>query len=179
MDELVDILDEQGHSTGKTALKSEAHAKGWFHPTVHIWCYSKKRNILLQQRGRYKETFPLKWDISVAGHVGAGESITNGAIREVEEEIGVQITADQLEKIAVFKSEKRHSKTLFDREFNHTFLCLLNEKTILKKQDSEVEALRWIALDEFKEWVATEHTGLVPNTEQRYQRIILEIESRI
>ncbi len=179
MDELVDILDQDGNSTGKTALKSEAHAKGWFHPTVHVWCYSKKGTILLQQRGRYKETFPLKWDISVAGHIGAGESIVTGAIREVVEEIGVLITADKLEKIAVFKSEKRHSETIFDREFNHTFLCLLDDKTILKKQDSEVEALQWITLDEFREWVATEHPDLVPNSEQRYQRIILEIESRI
>lgn len=179
MDELVDILDEKGNFTGKTALKSEAHKKGFFHPTVHIWCYTEKGTVLLQQRGKNKETFPLKWDVSVAGHVGAGESMVNGAIREVEEEIGVRINAEYLEQIGVFKSEKRHSETIFDREFNHTFLCLLDKDVVLTKQESEVEALQWLPISEFKNWVASENPDLVPNSGGRYQKVITAIEARI
>ena len=73
MEEYVDILDENGRPTQSTLLKKEAHRLGHFHATVHVWCYSKSGKILLQQRGKDKKTFPLLWDVSVAGHVSAGE----------------------------------------------------------------------------------------------------------
>ncbi|MEM8847391.1 MAG: NUDIX domain-containing protein [Bacteroidota bacterium] len=179
MDELVDILDAEGNPTGESRLKSEAHQLGLFHPTVHIWCYDKDGSILLQQRGRNKSTFPLKWDVSVAGHIGAGESIELGAIREVHEEIGVEISAELLDKIAIFKTEHRHSKSILDREFNHTFLYQLSKKSSLVKQESEVETLEWFDLKKFKDWVETNHTHLVPNLDRRYEKVIAEIESRL
>ncbi|MGB3152847.1 MAG: hydrolase, partial [Maribacter sp.] len=37
MDELIDILNEEGEFTGETKLKSYAHRMGLFHSTVHIW----------------------------------------------------------------------------------------------------------------------------------------------
>ena len=40
-EEYLDILDDLGNSTGKSCLKSEAHKKGYFHPTVHVWFYTK------------------------------------------------------------------------------------------------------------------------------------------
>ncbi|NKI32595.1 NUDIX hydrolase [Croceivirga thetidis] len=179
MDELVDILDEAGNYTGTTAFKSEAHLKGLFHPTVHVWCYTKNGKILLQQRGANKETYPLKWDVSVAGHIGAGEEITQGAVREVLEEIGVVLKVSDLEKIDVHKTEKRHSNTIWDREFNHTFLTALEETTVLIKQEEEVEALAWISLASFENMIFNDNTGLVPNSKKRYERIIAAVRSRI
>ncbi|MDT0607234.1 NUDIX hydrolase [Croceitalea rosinachiae] len=179
MDELIDILNSEGNYTGQTALKSEAHLNGLFHQTIHVWFYTEHGEVLLQQRGKNKSTYPLKWDVSVAGHIGASESFELGAIREVEEEIGVSITSEQLDKIGVFKTEKRHSQAFFDREFNHTFLCLLDKKLTLIKQESEVEDLKWLSLNEFEGWVQEEHPDLVPNSENRYQFIISEIKSRL
>lgn len=179
MDELVDILDENGDYTGKIELKSKAHLLGLFHPTIHVWCYSKSGKVLLQQRGKNKEAHPLKWDVSVAGHIGAGESYRLGAIREMEEEIGVVVPQKQLEKINVLKRVVKHSDTFFDREFCHVFLCQLNKHVTLKKQDSEVEALKWITLNEFKQWIASKHQGLIPNSEERFYEIITAIETRI
>nr|WP_299343113.1 NUDIX domain-containing protein [Allomuricauda sp.] len=179
MDELVDILDEQGGPTGKSVLKSEAHRDGLFHPTIHVWCYTAEGSILLQQRGKLKKTFPLKWDVSVAGHVGAGEGLEMAAVREAQEEIGVKLSRLELEKIAVFKTENRHSDILFDREFNHTYLCKLDAQTQLQKQASEVEDLRWFPLQQFKKWVEEKYPDLVPNSHGRYEKVIQEIESRI
>ncbi|MEM9363807.1 MAG: NUDIX domain-containing protein [Bacteroidota bacterium] len=179
MDELVDILDTEGNSTGESCLKSEAHRLGLFHPTAHIWCYDKNGFILLQQRGRNKATFPLKWDVSAAGHVGAGETIEVGAVRETQEEIGVKISVKQLDKIGIFKTEHRHSKSIFDREFNHTFLCQLSKEVSLVKQESEVEALEWFPLEKFKDWVNADHKDLVPNLDKRYEKVIAEIEVRL
>lgn len=179
VDELIDILDRHGKQTGESALKSVAHKEGWYHPTVHVWCYSASGRILMQRRGKHKETFPLKWDVSVAGHVGAGESMVSGALREVKEEIGVSVGPEHLEKIGVFKSEKQHGTDFIDREFHHVFLCLLKENVALQKQESEVAALQWISLSLFKEWVKEPNRDLVPNTGERYQMVIAEVESRI
>ncbi|MEM7486296.1 MAG: NUDIX domain-containing protein [Bacteroidota bacterium] len=179
MDELVDILDENGKFTGQSCLKSEAHQKGLFHPTVHVWCYATNGSVLLQRRGSSKKNFPLKWDISVAGHVGAGESIESAATREVHEEIGVTISRLELQKIAVFKTEYRHSETFLDREFNHTYLCRLDARTKLQKQESEVDALQWFSMEQFKEMVLEKNPDLVPNSNGRYEKVIHEIESRI
>ena len=55
MDELIDILTPEGKSTGKTALKSEAHKNGWFHATAHIWFFTSDKKILLQKKSAYKK----------------------------------------------------------------------------------------------------------------------------
>ncbi|AWX43035.1 Isopentenyl-diphosphate Delta-isomerase [Flagellimonas maritima] len=179
MDELVDVLDEKGRLTGESCLKSKVHEKGFYHPTVHVWCYTKDGLVLLQRRGSSKKSFPLKWDISVAGHVGAGESLENAAVREVYEEIGVEIAPSELIKIGVFKTEHKHSQTFLDREFNHTYLCQLDAKTKLQKQISEVEDLKWFALNHFKEWINQNYPDLVPNSNGRYEKVIQEIASRL
>ena len=179
MDEFVDILDASGKYTGTSMLKSEAHQLGLFHPTVHVWCYSRESALLLQQRSAQKETFPLKWDVSVAGHVGAGEDLMLAALREAQEEIGISLVDSNLEKIAVFKTEKRHSKTLFDREFTHTFLYALSPNVKLVKQESEVAALKWFKLSEFETMVRENDPMLVPNSQNRYEVVIEAIRSRL
>lgn len=181
MDELVDILDESGNHTGQTCLKSEAHLKGLFHPTVHIWFYTLDGKILFQKRGKDKKTFPLLWDVSVAGHIGAGESIIVAVIREVEEEIGLQISSSDLDEIGIFKSVQKHSETLLDKEFHHTFLCELKASiSTLSKQESEVEDLALFQLVDFKSKVNHGSLdGFVPHPISYYENIIAEIEQKI
>lgn len=154
MDELIDILDAEGNFTGKKQLKSYAHCMGFFHSTVHIWFYTTNRELLIQQRAKNKDTHPLLWDVSVAGHVSAGEAIEVSAIREVAEEIGLAIQTDQLVKIGIFKSVQKHREDLIDREFHHTFLCELKVPIAqLKKQESEVEDLALIPIHRFEKEV--------------------------
>lgn len=182
MDELVDILESNGNPTGKTAMKSEAHQKGWYHATVHVWFYTSDGKVLIQQRGGNKDTHPLLWDVSVAGHVGTGEEIVQSAIREVEEEIGLHINTDDLQKIGIFKSVQKHSDSLIDCEFHHTFICEL--KTPLEnllKQESEVETLDLISLIKFSEetWGMANLKKYVPHEISYYSSVIKEIKKRL
>ncbi len=182
MDELVDILDDEGNYTGKTAMKSEAHRKGLFHPTVHVWFYTKDAKVLIQQRAKNKDTHPLLWDVSVAGHIGAGENIENSAVREVQEEIGLTISTLDLQKIAVFKSVQNHSATFMDCEFHHTYVCELKILVDnLKKQESEVADLKLIPLTQFAEetWGMANLKKYVPHGIEYYKRIIKEIQTRL
>ncbi|CAM1362274.1 Isopentenyldiphosphate isomerase [Tenacibaculum sediminilitoris] len=148
MDELIDIVDENGNYTGKTCLKSEAHKHGYFHPTIHVWLYTSDQQILLQKRALTKKVFPGLWDISVAGHIAAGEDIKIAATREVKEEIGFNILPENLSKISTRKHMVKHPNGIIDNEFHHVFI---SELTIpfkeLKLQKEEVAALKLFPLE--------------------------------
>ena len=103
MPEYIDIVTKQGIPTGKSALKSDVHTKGYYHNTAHVWLFTKDGHVLLAQRAASKLICPLLWDVSVAGHIDAGETIEQAAIREIKEEIGLQLTESSLYKIGVFE----------------------------------------------------------------------------
>lgn len=182
MDELVDILDSDGKYTGKTALKSEAHKNGWFHPTVHVWFFTADGKVLIQQRAKNKDTHPLLWDVSVAGHVGAGEQFEDAAVREVKEEIGLKIIKGDLQKIGVFKSVHEHANDLMDHEFHQVFLCRLNVPlNTLIKQESEVADLALTPLLRFSEetWGLSNVSKYVAHGAKYYKTIVRAIKDRI
>jgi isopentenyldiphosphate isomerase len=181
MDELIDILDSDGKYTQKTAMKSEAHAKGLFHPTVHIWFYTTNQEVLIQQRAKTKNTYPLLWDVSVAGHIGAGEDIITSAIREIQEEIGLTINEKDLEKIGVFKSIQKHSESLLDCEFHHVFLSELKiPLNSLCKQDSEVHALALVSISDLKANILdADWKTYVPHEISYYLEVFKSIKTRL
>ena len=152
MEEYIDIVNNTGEPTGQSAPKTEIHSKGLYHNTVHIWLYTSKGNILLQQRAASKAICPLLWDVSVAGHVDAGETLTEAAIREIEEEIGLKIQEKNLKKIGVFPCFQTYPNGMIDNEFHHTFTALLNVNlSELSPQKEEVEALKLVNISEFKD----------------------------
>jgi len=182
MDELIDILDANGNPTGTSELKSKAHRLGLFHATVHIWMYTNTGKILLQQRGQNKDTYPLLWDVSVAGHIGAGEKEELAAIRETKEEIGLTIQEEALEKIGIYKSMQKHHDNLIDNEFHYTYLCELKIPiTVLQKQESEVANLKLIPIPEFEKEIKTDKNSkrYVPHTRTYYENIVQAIKAKL
>lgn len=175
-------MDMEGRPTGSCCLKSEAHRRGLLHPTVHVWFFTKDAKVLIQQRGRLKDTHPLLWDVSVAGHVGSGESVTLAAVREVREEIGLEIEESDLIPIGTFKAVHRISEDFVDAEFHHLFLCELRVPlTVLTKQKSEVETLELLSLIKFAEesWGMANPSKYVPHGTSYYKKVIKEIKNRI
>lgn len=151
MDELIDIVDNKGIPTGKSALKSEIHAKGYYHNTAHVWFFTRDRHILLAQRAASKAIYPLLWDVSVAGHVDAGETIETAAIREIKEEINLDISTPELIKIGVFECFQSYSNGIKDNEFHHTYICELKTGlTKLTPQKHEVETLKLVSFNNFE-----------------------------
>src|SRR5690606_42067806 len=104
MEEYIDIVTQEGNPTGQKELKSIVHQNGLYHHTAHVWLYTKNGDILLSQRAASKSLCPLLWVVSVAGHVDAGESIINGALREMIEEIYLILSENDLYKVGKFES---------------------------------------------------------------------------
>ena len=151
MDEYIDILTPYGKPTGKTALKSEAHQNGWFHATVHIWLFTSNHKILLQKRSLTKKVFPGLWDISVAGHIAAGETILRSARREILEEIGLEIKESDLIKIGTRIHKVKHANGIQDNEHHHVFIAELKVPLYkLKIQEEEVADIKLFDLNVLK-----------------------------
>lgn len=180
MEEYIDIVTREGKPTGKSAPKSEIHSKGFYHKTAHIWFYTNAREILLQQRAATKTICPLLWDVSVAGHVDAGESIKQAAVREIKEEIGLSISESDLEKIGVFKCFQSYGNEIKDNEFHHTFIAELKiNVSHLKPLKGEVEALKLITVEEFKNILQTETINhFVPSNKSYYEFVLQAIQKK-
>ncbi|PKG52758.1 NUDIX hydrolase [Olleya sp. 1-3] len=160
MDETIDIVDKNGLPTGETALKSVIHTKGYLHNTAHIWFYTDDGQILLAQRAASKSIYPLLWDVSVAGHIDAGESIENGAIREIKEEIGLKIKQTDLEKIGVFECFQSYPNGIKDNEFHNTYIVPLRLPIVsLIPQEEEVNALKLVSMYDFLDLLENSKTN--------------------
>tara|TARA_R110000868_G_scaffold8478_4_gene43917 strand:- start:5653 stop:6207 length:555 start_codon:yes stop_codon:yes gene_type:complete len=174
-DEYIDIVTELGEVTGRKALKSEIHTNGYFHNTAHIWLYTKDGCVLLAQRAASKSICPLLWDVSVAGHVDAGELIIHAALREVKEEIGLHLTPNDLQKIGVFDCFQSYANGIKDNEFHHTYIAELKvplEKLIPQK--GEVEALKLVTFKAFKKLLNQigENNHFVASNKPYYQFVL-------
>ena len=181
-DEKIDIITQTGQATEKSALKSEIHAKGHYHNTAHIWFYTKEGEVLLAQRAASKAICPLLWDVSVAGHIDAGETIKQGAIREVKEEIGLTISENDLEKIGVFECFQSYPNGIIDNEFHHTFITELQvDFSALVFQEEEVEALKLVSISEFKDLLKNSETNnhFVASNYNYYMKVIDAIRYKI
>ncbi len=181
-DELIDILDEAGKPTGKIRLKSDAHAYGLYHASVHIWFYTEDGEILFQKRADEKDTFPGLWDVSVAGHIGTGESPENSAIREIKEEIGLIVSKDNLEFIGIYLAKKTPAPELFDNEFHHIYVSkLYTSISTLTIQKEEVSDISLIEIDTFKNTLydSVRNNIYVPHDKEYYELILKEIKNRL
>src|SRR6266498_2666103 len=78
MDERFPIVDKNDRIL-RSASRSEVHGNNLRHRAVHILIFNHAGDVYLQQRSRWKDRHPLKWDSSAAGHVAAGETYDDTA----------------------------------------------------------------------------------------------------
>jgi isopentenyldiphosphate isomerase len=152
VDELIDVRDEAGEPTGEVVWKSEAHRRGLWHRCVHCWIFGLDAGtgepyLLVQRRAATKDTWPGYLDLTVGGHLGAGEEPLDG-LREVEEELGLRVEPERLVPLGMRRAEQEIPGGL-DREFQDVFL--VRDDTPpgdLRLQKEEVEAVLRIGLDD-------------------------------
>ena len=103
--------------------------------------------MLLQRRAATKDTWPGYLDVTVAGHLSAGEETIDG-LREVEEELGLRVEPERLVPLGTRRVEQEIQGGC-DREFHEVFL--LSDATPpedLRLQKEEVEAVFRLDLDD-------------------------------
>lgn len=151
MPELLDVRDERGELTGEVMARSEVHRTEKWHGIALIWIYNSKGQILLQHRAAHLNVFPDKWDISVSGHLIAGETPKQAALREVVEELGLYVHEEELEVVGSLANEYPLVYGKQHREYDYIFLVKADpEIEALRLQVAEVMEARWISVDDFE-----------------------------
>lgn len=135
--ELIDIYDEENNPTGEIVEREKAHDLGFWHREVLIIIINTKNEVLLQKRSYKRRYLPGKWALC-AGHIMAGETEKKAAIRELKEEINLEIKEKDLKLIETYKKNdpknKKHSYVYLlrtDKRINE-FKIQLEELTDLK-----------------------------------------------
>lgn len=137
--EMLDIYDQNGNLTGRTADRSTFLSKGEYFLCAHIILENINGLFLIQQRSDTKPTRPGQWDIT-AGAVDAGETSLDGALREAKEEVGLVLLRDSMQFL--FRDRRRscfHDVWYIRMPFDLTDCTM---------QESEVQALRLVTAAE-------------------------------
>ena len=156
-EELLDVLDENGIKTGQILPRKEVHEKGLWHRIIVVAIVNEKNEILIQQRSHNKDKNPDMWDISVTGHLSAGQDSLTAATREISEEVsvslGYSVEVRDFRFMFSFRKEQKVSDKHFDRQFYDFFILRqsgLREENI-KFQSSEVQAIKFVTISELNE----------------------------
>ena len=176
--ELIDIVDELGIPTGETIDRTVAHRTGARHRTTHIWIVRKKDNrvqIMLQKRSKNKDSFPGCYDISSAGHIPAGDDFADSGLRELEEELGLVVTKEELIEcgiLNIFTENEFHGIHYVDNQISKVFLLWKDiEIEDLRLQEEEIESAIWMDFEACKHAVANE---LIPTCISLSELALLE-----
>ena len=99
MPELLDVVDENDNVIGQEE-RNVCLEKNLLHRAIHVFVFNSKGELLIQKRSMKKKIFPGMWCASCSGHVSAGQTYEEAAVRELEEEIG--ISGVELKEISKF-----------------------------------------------------------------------------
>jgi len=146
---LIDIVDENDNVIGQKE-KDDVHRDGDLHRVVHVWVLNSKNELLCHRRADSKKVYPGFWDIIVGGHLNAGETYEDAALREVEEEIGIKFSKDDMVFIGNWKGNPNDQEPRI-REFSKSFAILYDSGIETMKMDTEeMSELKFVPIEELK-----------------------------
>ena len=164
MEEKLDVLNERGEFTGKVATREECHREGLWHRAVYGFIIDKNSNVLLQKRSQNKKLWPNKWDVTVGGHVDAGEFGRQALIREVKEELGIEIKDDDV-KYLIGSTSINEQGDIINKHYNECYLITKNiDISDIKIQKEEISEVRYFSKDELLKRISNNYEGLTDKT---------------
>lgn len=147
--EIWDLYDENKNKTGRDWVRGEQVPDNYYHLVVHVWIKNKDDKFLIAQRSESRKLHPLMWEC-VGGSVLKGETSFDGALREVKEEVGVDLSSSK-GNIVFSKTRKNWNGIKFNDImdvwlFEYTGIVDLKNATT-----DEVKQVKWLDKSEIKE----------------------------
>lgn len=139
--ELWDAYDVNRQLKHKDLVRGVPLEKGDYHTVVHICLFNSENKMLIQQRQPFKKGWSNLWDVTCGGSVLKGETSSQGAHRELLEEVGIDYD---------FTDIRPNFTVNFNDGFDDFYLI---EKDIadissLKLQYEEVQTVKWASMEE-------------------------------
>jgi isopentenyldiphosphate isomerase len=102
--EMLDVVDENDNVVG-TAPRTEIHQKGLLHREINVVFITPTGDLIFQRRSKTKDTYPDMLDATAGGHVEIGDSYDETAVKEIKEETGLDVSADDLVLFGIVRSD--------------------------------------------------------------------------
>ena len=142
--ELLSVVDKNDQVID-TQPRDIIHNSELMHRAVHILIFNSRKELFLQKRSMKKDLNKGLWDTSAAGHVDAGEQYIHAAIRETEEELGVDINNMILPLFKLSPTKQ------LGMEFIWVYQCINDEPLTLNAD--EIETGDWLTVKEISKRV--------------------------
>lgn len=160
MEERFDVLNEKGEYTGRVESREMCHKDGLWHKAVAVFAINSKGQVLLQKRSSNKKLWPNTWDITAGGHVLTGEFGFEAIIREIKEELGIDIDKENITFIGSSISSNVKGD-IVNNHFNEFYIINKDiDETELELQEEEVSEVKWMDKDEIIERVKNNYDGI-------------------
>jgi isopentenyldiphosphate isomerase len=144
-EEIFDVVNERDEVIGRETRR-EVHRLGLRHRAVHVLVFNAAGQVFLQKRSMTKDRQPGLWDSSASGHVDSGEAYDACAMRELREEIGLQVAACPARLFKLAASEET------DQEHVWVYRCEAEGPFVLHPE--EIERGGWFSPAEVNRWLA-------------------------
>jgi isopentenyldiphosphate isomerase len=142
--ELCDVVDRFGNRTGRVVERGTSLSTNEFYLVVHVWIRDENSNYLIQQRALHLESGPGVWCTTV-GYVMSGEESIEGAMREVNEELGIELLPEHL---------KRTDRHVLDNRVENVWMAEIPRNVIgTFILGDEVADCKWVSRDELEQLV--------------------------
>jgi isopentenyldiphosphate isomerase len=144
-EEIFDVVNERDEVIGRQP-RAEVHRLGLMHRAVHVLVFNRRGKVFLQKRSQNKDRHPGRWDSSASGHVDSGESYDSCALRELREEIGLELAAPP---VRLFKLA---ATAQTDQE--HVWVYRCEAEGPFRLHPEEIERGDWFEPAALERWMA-------------------------
>lgn len=143
-EELLQCYDERGRlalARPRSIVKAKPY-RYWYGVTK-IWVVNDEAELMVSRRSSHLSANPDKWQTYFGGHVTAGLSFLETAVKELEEEAGLRVAPSDLHLIAEGRNdENRNFFKMYAYRFN-------GQSNDLHFVDGEVAEAKWMSMDKY------------------------------
>lgn len=159
--ELLDIVDANGNLTGEVLERDKVHELNLLHYEIGVFIVNKEY-ILLQKRAANKKINPNMWGLC-AGHVSSGEGLEDAALRELKEEVGLNLTLNDLHVLENMEVRIRNTNSCIKR-----YYYVFSDKKEFKIQKEELSEVKWFKIDDVIDMVNNNDDSLTIKPDRLY-----------
>jgi isopentenyldiphosphate isomerase len=173
--EVVDIYDRERNRTEQCKYRRNQLGQEEYELSSHVLICSPCGQLLMQRRAKCL-SYPGMWDCGATGYVQSGESSVQAAIREVQEELGIDLNEQLQSQKPIQITCKQLHIDLFLVIWNGVF-----DYVNCPKFNSEVEQVELLHYREYRKRIENQERDYFyadPN-ESGYIKIFQLIESQL
>jgi 8-oxo-dGTP pyrophosphatase MutT (NUDIX family) len=94
-EQLVEVVDGHGEVL-EVVRRADMRARRLRHRCTYVVVVDAEERLVVHQRAAWKDVWPSRWDVAFGGVVGVGEDWGAAALRELQEEAGIEAGLQEL-----------------------------------------------------------------------------------